>query len=369
MIPNRTYQKITEDNQRRFPLIFKSAYPASIVVPKDYTDPVYYAPILIGNCRCVLNPAMQETAHKTAYKVSLALMSNRVPTYFVADEFAFAVANTTLPGDFKFAELKWPFPAQLFVFSDAFTENYYGCAAPFLSIARMTPGIYPAALRKFKTEIQLRGMELNEDHLIMDFPFIGSEVPVDYNAAYPMSSGIEAFKTMPWNDATLFEQAFRRHSLTPKGGLEKEEEQEFIEKAQQLAVKILLSVANMPTQVEHGKVTRHAVVTQQGKVKLPELVSPNVIGRTYRIKRQVSPVEGSSVNRAAPRFKYRRGHYAWAAKRTKNIEFVSVEAMPRKPEGYIDFDAAGEVLSQKFRACHERVWIEGFFFSDSTEEK
>jgi len=174
--------------------------------------------------------------------------------------------------------------------------------------------------------------------------------------------GVEVFKSADWVDSTVFEQeyhgvpiAFREQELTP------EREKVFVDKALMFAMKLILAVSCRPGVVEHGHCTRPAKI-KQGRVIYKDMWSPNVIGRTYRIPRQGAV--GTSTPGRKPRFTFRRGHYAWVAKRFKNVEFVSVEAMPHKPDGTIDFDVAGEELSSKFRTVHERQWIEGILFGD-----
>ncbi len=366
MSGNRRIERVAVGLRERYPKSFKAVYPRNIVVPAGFTDPILYGAILMGHLSVVHDHAMNELAHRTAYGVALSLVANRVPTYFIADEFAQAVANTDLPGDFKFAELKWPMEAQLFVLSDNFVESYYGHYAPFLVIGRLKAGMYPKDFIKPipQGEISYPPIGLTQDRIILDYPFFSTEIPVTYNGSYPMADGIEIFKSAPWNDATVFENAYHSRDLGPKvGGLTREQEDVFAQKAQQLAVKLLLTIAEMPALIEHGHTARHAIVVQSGRVKLPELVSANVIGRTYRIPRRYAP-GATTGTRAKPRFKYRRGHYAWVAKRFKNVEFISVEEMPRKLEGFIDFDAAGTEKADKFRACHIRTWIEGFFFDE-----
>jgi hypothetical protein len=324
---------------------------------------------MYGHLSVIQDLGMTELAHRTAYSTTLNLIANRVPTYFIADEFAQACANTDLPGDFKFAELKWPMAAQVFVLSDQFCQSYYGFSAPFLSASRINKGVYPGNFTRSipQGEIPYPPLECQSDHILLDFPCFSPEIPVTYNGSYPLNEGVAIFKDAPWNDATVFENAYHQRDFSPKtGGLTLEQEQIFCQKAQHLAIKLLLTIAEMPALVEHGHTTRHALVTQQGKVKLPELVSANVIGRSYRIPRRYAEGKASS-SRAKPRFKYRRGHYAWAAKRLKGVEFISVEEMPRNAVG-IDFDAAGETKSDKFRTCHARTWIEGFFFDEPAED-
>lgn len=359
-------ERLTEGLRQKYPRTFKAVYPRNVVVPSGYADPAIYGTVLVGHLTVVHDLAMNELAHRTAYGVALTLVNNKVPTYFIADEFAQAVANTDLPGDFKFAELKWPMEAQLFVLSDQFVNAYYGHYAPYLVLGRLKAGTYPKDFTRPmpQGEITYPLIGLTQDRIILDYPYFGADIPVTYNGSYPMSDGIEIFKSAPWNDATIFENAYHHKDVGPKaGGLTREQEDEFAQKAQQLAIKLLLTIAEMPALVEHGHTTRHAIVVQGGKVKLPELVSANVIGRTYKIPRRYAPGVATGT-RAKPRFKYRRGHYAWVAKRFKNVEFISVEEMPRKTDGFIDFDASGTEKADKFRTCHVRTWIEGFFFDE-----
>lgn len=362
---------MADELEKQYAKAFKAAYPRKIVVPSGYADPKAYSATLVGDLLVTQDPRMRATAHLTAYLGAMALIANKVPTYFVAPEFALAVANTDLPGDFKFAELRWPLNAQIFVLPDEFVAQYYGnCYAPFLSVSRLQKGDYPGGFGKMpEVEVPLMPVGINVDKMIIDFPaFLGLDMPTDYNGNYPMNLGVEVFKTAPWADMTGYEEKAHGVVFDRRHELNKEEENEFIQKALQLAVKLILTIAERPGLVEHGTVTRHAKV-HQGRVIQPQLVSANVIGRTYRIRREItSHAVAASGQRRPPRFKYRRGHLTWQAKRFKNLEFISVDQMPRKEEGIIDFDAAGELLSGKFRACHERKWIEGFLFEDKEEQ-
>lgn len=362
---------ITERIAESAPVAFHAAFPRHIVPPNGYFNPRHYASTLVGNLLVVRDPAMNQLPHMTAYMTSLALIANKVPTYFVAYEFAQAVANTELPRDFKFAEIKWPLDAQLFVLPDQFVWQYYGCYAPFLALCRCPGGEYPAILRPRlpQTEIPYTPFINAVDKLAVDFPiFHNKGTPTDYNGNYPMTAGIEVFQTAAWVDSTHYEEELhgfiyeqRKTDLTP------DQEKVFMDKALTLAMKLILAVACRPGAVEHGKITRPMKV-KRGQVVLKELWGPNVIGRAYRIPRQTAPsTETVTVTRSKPRFTFRRGHYSWVAKRFKGVEFVSVEQMPHREDGTIDFDAAGTELSDKFRTVHERQWIEGILFGDETQ--
>lgn len=349
-----------------YPLAWKAAYPRNITVPAGYADPRHYATSMIGSLMAIQDPRMRQFAHMCAYIMGLSLVAHRVPTYFIAPEFAYSVANTDLPGDFKFAELLWPLPAMLFVLPDDFVKEYYGFYAPFLAVSTTPAAIYPKQYARLpKTEFSYYEMEIKNARINMDYPiYKETEVPCDYNGSYRLTDGVEVFRTAQVNDSTEWERNVRGIQVSRVGAPTDQEEADFTDKASQLAVKMLLTVAALPTMIENGRVTRPARANQQGKITLPEMVSPNVIGRTYQIPRKYSERVENSGGRAKPRFVYRRGHYTWQAKRFKNIEFVSVNHMPRKVDGTIDFDTAGDLMANKFRACHERIRIEGFLFGD-----
>jgi hypothetical protein len=357
---------LTESIAESAPLAFHAAHPRNIVPPSGYFNPKHYASTLVGDLLVVRDPAMNQLPHLTAYMTALTLIANKVPTYFVAYEFAQAVANTELPRDFKFAEIKWPLDAQLFVLPDQFVMQYYGCYAPFMALCRCPAGDYPGLLRSRlpQTEIPYTPFINAVDKLAVDFPiFHNRGTPTDYNGNYPMSAGVEVFATADWVDSTRYEEELhgftveeRRTDLAP------DQEKIFMDKALSLAMKLILAVACRPGAVEHGHVTR-PVKVKRDRVVQKELWSPNVIGRSYRIPRQgITTV--TTGPRSKARFTFRRGHYAWVAKRFKGVEFVSVEQMPHREDGTIDFDAAGTELSGKFRTVHERQWIEGILFGD-----
>lgn len=360
-----------------YPRAFKAAYPRNIVVPGGFSDPRHYATGMVGHMMSIQNPNMTQVAHRNGMMVTIMLMAHKVPTYFIADDFAFAAANTNLPGDFKFSELLWPLPAQLFVLSDKFCQDYYdGIHAPFMAVVLASKGLYPQCLPKLPiTELPCPMTEVVEEKIVLDYPICyDNQTSTDYNANYPLADDISVFKTAPYTDSTVYESAMRGLTLFRSNEVSADEEKVFMDKASQLAVKLILAVAARPAMVEHGKLDRHQVV-HQGRVISPSVTSPNIIGRNYVIQRRnVTGTRVVSGPRQAPKFKYRRGHWTWQAKRFKNIEFVAVDKMPRKPDPMqpndtvIDFDAAGEVTTNKFRACHERMWIEGWLYDETEKE-
>jgi len=350
---------MTEMMERDSPLAFKAVYPRNIVPPGGYANPKHYSTLMLGHLLTVLNENMRQLSHATGYMTSLLLVGHKVPTYFVSYEFCQAVANTDLPSDFQFSELKWPLPAQLFVLPDQFVKLYYGVYAPFLAICRADKGNYPSDLGKMPpSEIEFTQVDLDIPKIVFDYPvYYPNRLPTDFNGNYPLNAGVEIFKDAPWCDSTAYEHAisginyaFNEEELTP------EQEKVFIDKALQFAIKLLLCVAARPAAVERGSMTRPAKIKHGHERK--ELWSPNVIGRAYRIPREQRNAQtvAASERRA---FKFRRGHYTWQAKRFKNVEFISVENMPRNDKGGIDFQTAGPDLTSKFHTVHERIWIEG----------
>jgi hypothetical protein len=347
----------------RAPVAWRAAHPRNIQPPQGYCNPRYYAAQTVGNLMVWNYEEMHELSHANCYLTALALVANRVPTYFIAYEFAQAVANTDLPGDFKFAEIKWPMEAQLFVLPDQFVAQYYGCYAPFLAISHSPAGNMPEVYWGRLPEIEIRYPEMKTgfERIVIEAPmFPANDLGVSLNASYPMSAGIEATLDAPFVDSTFYEEQKHGFAYEAAHQLSPEQDKVFLAKAVQLAIKLVLAVACRPAAVEHGQRTRPEVI-KRGRVVQRELWSPNIIGRTYHIPRATNVA--SAGPHSKPRFTFRRGHYAWQAKRYKELEFVSVDQMPRQADGAIDFDAAGPVLADKFRAVHERIWIEGILFA------
>ncbi len=170
---NTTFKAITEAVEAHHPVAFKAAHPRNITPPTGYLNPKHFAAVLTGNLVVVHDPNMNQLPHLTGYMLSLSLIKHQVPTYFISPEFAWAVANTDLPRDFKFAEIHWPLDAQLFVLPDQFVSQYYGCYAPFLALCRCPDGVYPRALAPVPpinmpyTEIEIDNLK---DKFTVDYP-------------------------------------------------------------------------------------------------------------------------------------------------------------------------------------------------------
>ena len=360
-------KELTEYMEQTDPTVFKACYPRNIAPPGGFANPKHYATMMVGKLLAVENPVMNQLSHSTGYMTSLLLINHGVPTYFVSYEFCQAVANTELPNDFQFTELKWPLPAQLFVLPDQFVYNYYGVHAPFLSISRCLPGHYPDCLNKLPPFLR-NGPTLDvlADKIVFDYPaFYPRRLPTVFNGNYPLNAGIEIFKDSPWVDSTPFERAqsgiyynWNEEELPP------EKEREFTDKALRFAIKLLLCVAARPAAVEHGAMTCPAKV-KKGKAR-KEMWSANIIGRAYRIPREIRHTGVTGEHRS---FRFRRGHYTWQAKRFKDVEFISVNNMPHLEDGAIDFHTAGPELTSKFHTVHERQWIEGILRDVQNGEK
>jgi hypothetical protein len=365
---NERIKTLTDFLEKTFPQAFHAAHPRNVTPPPGYTNPRYYAASMVGNLMVVRDPAMNQLPHLTAYMTTLALMANKMPTYFIAYEFCLAVANTDLPLDFKFAEIKWPLNAQLFVLPDQFVAQYFGCHAPFIAVTRCPAGKYPDVLKVPSVEIPYTPMNNHADKLAVDYPvYHGMNTPIDYNGNYPMSMGIEVFKSAAWVDSTIYEEEYHGFTYKASGNeLAGDAEKIYVNKMLMFAMKLLMAVSCRPGLVEHGQCTRLMKI-KKGRVAHRDMWSPNVIGRSYKIPRQGIITTGSTGPRSKPRFTFRRGHYTWQAKRFKDVEFVSVEAMPHKEDGTIDFDTAGTPLADKFRTVHERLWIEGILLGDGAD--
>ena len=288
---NTDLKDIVDGMETQTPLAWKAVHPRNYTPPTGYCNPRYYSGTMLGNLLVVMDDRMHELPHLTGYLTALSLIANRMPTYFIAYEFAQAVANTDLPRDFKFSEIKWPMDAQLFVLPDQFIEQYYGCYAPFIAIGRTVKGIYPDTFRGRlpQTEIPYTKCESTVDRFLVDYPvFHANGTPTDYNGNYPISEGVDVFNRCDWVDTTHYEEELRGFTYPQRAlDLNPEAEKVFIAKAIQMALKLILAVACRPAAIEHGQISRPAKI-KHGKVVLREMWSPNIIGRTYRIPRRVA---------------------------------------------------------------------------------
>src|ERR1035437_3048484 len=61
-----------------------------------------------------------------AHLIAFQVIRYSIPTYFIAEDFARAVAATDLPHDFRVEDLHWPMPGMVLGFPARFMRDYLG---------------------------------------------------------------------------------------------------------------------------------------------------------------------------------------------------------------------------------------------------
>lgn len=343
------------------PKTYKAVYPRRIVPPGGFVNPKYFSATLWGEFRTGFEPAANSLPHVSGIINAICQMAYRVPTYFVRNEFAQAVAQTELPEDFKFSEIKWPLPAMLFVLPTNFVREYFGHMCPFLSITRVESGIYPSAIKNLpECNMPVYGINpiKNEvDRFVVLYPvYTNQHAPVDYTGSYPLDMLVTALDKAPYTDSTqqlleddsdadLFGAYNPKTSTLPKG----EAEKVFNAKVQHFAVKLMMALSVRPNFIQNGSLARVEKV-KKGKHVVGELWNPNLIGWDYKARRTglpEAPVDADAGEALAcvhrsPRMHWRRGHMRnqphgpkpWtkdSPKELKWIEPILVNAPDERP--------------------------------------
>ena len=305
--------------QPQQPLGYQAVYPRRILPPTGFPNPRNYSATIFGQLMAGFSSGLDLLPHSAAMLSSLALIEHRVPTYFVRSEFAQAVAQTSLPDDGKFSEIRWPLDAMLFVLPLEFALKYFGFRCPFIAITRNHPGTYPDDYRHLPPcEQPLSGLQKvrNEvDRLIIAYTVYSADpntVPADYSGVYNMSMSFSQIGSMPMQDASyLDEQNSPLDSQFKISGpdipaTDSEAEQVFGKKVQTFAIKLMLAMTARPELLANGELAR-AAGTKKGGRPVADLWHPNLIGWKYRAGRQTDN-GGQTGTHASPRLHWRMGH-------------------------------------------------------------
>src|SRR5581483_4632199 len=118
---------------------------ARSLAPRRYiAPPGYLSPTIVGGILATITPLggrADNTDHvaKAAYGVASRLLKFSVPTFFVSRELLAAVAATD-PSPISPEDVRWPFPAMLFMLpEDSWRSPVDGCC-PFVAIAQFNAG-------------------------------------------------------------------------------------------------------------------------------------------------------------------------------------------------------------------------------------
>lgn len=279
-------------------------------------------------------PAVAPT-QVTAQGICYDVINNGVQTYYVAEEFARAVAATELPQDLIIDELNWPLPAMVLAFPPKFMKEYLGIETCYVYCARQDKGILSCPKANWAPPI-----EIPRDRVAWWF--------FSYHQGFPQSY-VSSF----WRDS-LASGVLTDYVYTDYSGMDAVSgvDGKAMTDRMSLLILKLIGVLNWSDgAVVKSSLTRPLSVKKG--VERPALWSPNIIGSNFKMQSQVGASQPGQTN---VRPHIRRGHSAYQVI-GKKAELVSVDVMPRTGDGHIDWDKTDALTKAAFWRTHKRIWI------------
>lgn len=272
------------------------------------------------------------TAQEIAYEVT----NYDVPVYYVSESLTRAVAATELPSGIRIADLNWPMPAMVLGFPQRFMLEYLGLDVCYVYAAHLAAGPHRSKHIPFAPVI---------------------ETPADKVAWFWFSwsmRGLESFVSSFWTkddiDQTLAAYPYTDFTNAAPGVVAKN--RDATDKVSALMLKLLCVLNWRENLIEPAHCIRPARI--KGGVQRPALWAPNVIGRTYRPRREPATTAGTH---ASPRLHWRRGHAAFQVVGRRE-DLVPVALLPSIAKGEIDWSGVDESTRTRFWKSHRRVWID-----------
>jgi hypothetical protein len=310
---NDKMKKSLEDFQRRAPKTFAACYPRHINVPGGYANPKFFARVLGHELAVATVDEMRMLPHLTGILHCFKHLEMGVPTYFVRSEFAQAVAQTNPPSDFRLSEIHWPLDAMLFVLPTSFAVQYFGYMVPFISICRAPAGMYPDIVKLPELNAlpyPLKQLNNFSERFLVVAPLYRKQADaIDYTCAFNMTQTIGELASLPYEDASYFEEQVMKIDISkmpdePTG----EADRIFHDKMILFAFKLMLAITARPGVIKHGQITRPARVIKCRHPKVRDAIwSHNTVGWDYRAVRPAS-VSGNGSH-VSPRMHWRGGHF------------------------------------------------------------
>ena len=164
---------------------------------------------------------------------------------------------------------------------------------------------------------------------------------------------MENFVSSYWNDV-LAEAIIKDFDYTDWTGAPQDKvikDREASDKVSLLMLKLLCVLNWRDGLIGEEKIERAAKMKRG--IARPAIWSPIIIGANYRIAR---PAPGTGTH-ASPSLHRRSAHWTYQAIGKKS-ELVPVAALPRTPDGYIDWANVDEVAKDNFWKTHKRIWLE-----------
>jgi hypothetical protein len=296
---------------KEYPKLRKAIEPRVVIPPHGYPHPKWFAVNLYAQLVAGMKLPTLSQAGAGSVMLTLKLIELSVPTYFVAEQFAQAVAATRPPDDLPLGGLKWPMDAMLFVLPQGFAKAHFGWDIKYLVVGKTDRGFYPKQIKsrlpvvEFDWERELVQIE-NADDRFTDWFTVECDrdkMPIDFTSSYSMDKVfVDTTKFGKYSDSTskVVEEEPELYGKAPTEA----EEIALAQKMNAFVVSLLMAMVARPELVETGGMIRKRS-EKKGRVK-PELWHPNVVGRSYRIIRK--PGTEAQGTHASPRMHWRMGH-------------------------------------------------------------
>ena len=324
--------------------VYRLLEPRLIATPDGYQSSKIVTGILLSQMSQVhllskVGPGdIYDGRHQAAPFLLYNLVQYHVPVFYVADAFAHIALETELPEDLMLQDLKWPFPALVLGFSKEFCKACLPLDVNYIVTGFFNSGQYAPPFLK------------------NTFPVMAcTSHQVCFHALcrYLTSSGGFDHLTAKFNGHDMIQRALT-YEFTSYIGADPTLElpdKRLLEKIVKLVCAILAILKDRGDFIECGAVQR-PVKIKHGRVKKPAIYGPNFLGRSYRDRNP-----GLGGTHTGPETHWRRAHFTYQVFGHKNENFVSVESLPRRVDGAIDWVIVSEETRQKFWACHRRLWI------------
>lgn len=294
---------------------------------------------ILGECSELLQAGEPPAPTQiTALSLAYAVCRQQVPIYYVSEPFLRAVAATDLPPDFTLLDLNFPRPGLVLGLPLRFMREYCGQEIGYVYAADLAEGDHTPP-----RQLSLGSLPAIRCPAKIGWGFYTYEQGV-------LESFVSSFLKRDRVDDALTKYAYTDFTDAPAAKVDAD--QELTTRINVLLFKLLFVLNLRPGLVEHGQLERPAKFKHGVQVR-GELWSANVIGARYQIARQ------GTATHASPAVHWRRGHSTMQRIGSpKAPDFVSVNALPRRTDGEIDWLAVTPEVRDAFWRCHKRLWLE-----------
>lgn len=289
------WKEIDSWAQEKWPTVYKLLYPKVYEFEGDYYSPRMPASYMILGLSHMLDVGV--TNSYTSYQLMLPaagyMAQHMMPTFFIAPDLLKAVQLTDIHEEINWVDLKLPFESAVFILPrNGFSHETSGDCA-FILFTRHKSGFFnfPGA--------EGNGQYYN-DHcfsILGCTPATGTWYHANLNASFSHTTKLRnLFKTEDGRPSRV--ECLSTPSLDMP--LDAKDDP-FVTSLGVIVFGTILAMTARPDLLEQSKLIRK-VSGKKGKSDR-EFWTPNIIGKNYRIRRELG---GSH---ASPRMHWRRGHY------------------------------------------------------------